>query len=304
LRKAVHIQTAAVNTTADSMEQIMTGLNNLNSHIAVQVGSVTQSSSAIEQMLANISSVTETLQKNTENISNLAESSETGRLDIQKIAHDIQSIAKDSEGLLEINSVMENISSQTNLLSMNAAIEAAHAGEAGKGFAVVAGEIRKLAENSGKQSQTISLVLKKITSSIHTITNSTNLILEHFGDIENEVKGVAMQENHIRTAMEEQSMGSRDILQAISKLNEVTNEVSADSEEMIKTARSVLSQTNNLKEINADVAEKTKDMAQSADIITSAVTKVHTISQENKENITVLSSEIAQFKVEETLKSA
>jgi methyl-accepting chemotaxis protein len=299
MREQVITQTGEVEETADATGRIIERLDKLNSHIAVQSESVAQSSSAIEEMLASIHSVTETLVKNTGNINSLAESSETGRTDLQKVSADIQEIAKESEGLLQINSVMQNIASQTNLLSMNAAIEAAHAGESGQGFAVVAGEIRKLAENSGIQSKTISTVLKKIKTSIDAITKSTGVVLERFELIEQEVKTVSGQEAQIRAAMEEQEIGSRHILEAVTQLNAVTDLVQTASRDMTEETREVLKQSEDLQRISGEVAGSMDEMNGSAEQINSTVNRVNEISQENEQNITALNGEIARFKVGE-----
>jgi methyl-accepting chemotaxis protein len=269
----------------------------LHDSITVQSESVSQSSAAIEQMFANIHSVTETLIKNTGNVKSLAESSEAGRADLENVSTDIQKIARDSEGLLEINAVMNNISSQTNLLSMNAAIEAAHAGEAGTGFAVVADEIRKLAESAAEQSKTIGSVLKNIKESIGSIAQSAGGVLKRFELIEQEVKTVSEQEAGIRSAMEEQETGGKNILEAVSRLNEVTGEVRRVSEDMTAECREVLRQSDNLEELTRGIDEEIQEISTGSDQINSTVIHINGISEKNKANIDTLVEEVAKFKV-------
>jgi methyl-accepting chemotaxis protein len=276
----------------------MDSIDKLNEHIRAQGESVSQSSSAIEEMLANIRSVAETLVHNADNVNSLAESADVGRSDLQKVSSDIQEIARESEGLLEINSVINNIASQTNLLSMNAAIEAAHAGESGKGFAVVADEIRKLAESSSEQSKTIGNVLKKIKASIDSITQSTDVVIKRFELIEQGVQTVSNQEAGIRGAMEEQEAGSRQILDAVSRLNELTAQVKQGSEAMTADGDSAMRQSKELEGIAAQIANGMEEMAKGADQINIAVVRVNEISVANKTSIDTLNSEVSKFKVE------
>jgi methyl-accepting chemotaxis protein len=291
-------QSASVSETNATMEQITINIDRLNTHVDKQSASVSKSSSAIEEMIASIQSVTVTLAKNTENVKELMEASDVGRNGLQEVSTDIQEIARESEGLLEINAVMENIASQTNLLSMNAAIEAAHAGEAGKGFAVVADEIRKLAENSGEQSKTISTVLKKIKDSIDKITRSTDEVLNRFEAIDGGVKTVSEQTENIRTAMEEQSVGSRQILDVIGQLNEITRQVKSGSDEMLEGSKEVIQEGKNLELATQEITNGMNEMAAGADQINVAVNRVNEISGQNKDNINVLVQEVSRFKVE------
>jgi len=290
-------QSASVSETNATMEQITNNIEKLNQQVERQTSSVSQSSSAIEQMLANVQSVTNTLVKNKENVNSLTAASEVGRASVQDVSQDIQEITRESEGLLEINSVMENIASQTNLLSMNAAIEAAHAGEAGKGFAVVAGEIRKLAENSSAQSKTISAVLKKIKASIDKITQSTNNVLEKFELIDEHIKTVSEQEENIRNAMEEQSQGSKQVLEAVGSLNDITQHVKSESEEMRTGSTEVIREGKNLEIITQEITGGMNEMASGADQINIAVNQVNDLTVTNHDKVETLLREVSRFKV-------
>jgi len=290
-------QSASVTETNATMEQVTVNIDKLNGNVERQTGAVAQTSSALEQMMANIQSVTATLVKNSENVHALQESSETGKAGLQEVATDIQDVARESESLLEINAMMENIASQTNLLSMNAAIEAAHAGESGRGFAVVADEIRKLAESSGEQSKTIGVVLKKIKESMDKITRSTESVLNKFEAIDQGVKIVAEQEEVILRAMEEQGHGSKQVLSAAGQVGEITEQVRGGSIEMFEGSKEVIQESKNLEKATQEITSSINEMVVGAEQVNLAVNTVNDLSGRTRENISALTRAVSKFKV-------
>ena len=298
IKSRVINQSASVSQTHATMEQLTGNINRLGKHVEDQSDNIAEASAAIEEMVANVQSVTKTLINNNANVKALQSSSEVGRSGLSDVARDIKEIANESQGLLEINSVMANIASQTNLLSMNAAIEAAHAGEAGRGFAVVADEIRKLAESSSAQSKTISAVLKKIKTSIDKIMQSTENVLNKFGAIDSSVRTVAEQEESIRNAMEEQGTGSKQILEGIGNVNDITKQVKGGSGEMLAGAKEVIQESDNLEKMTQEISSGMSEMATGADQINEAVLHVSEISIKTREGIDTLMKEVSRFKVE------
>ena len=290
-------QAASVTETAATIEEIVRTIKQLNASIETQAASVAQSSSSVEQMVANIASIGQTLDKADDAVKELTAATGDGKATLVTSNSVTQKIAEESGSLMEASNVIQHIASQTNLLAMNAAIEAAHAGEAGKGFAVVADEIRKLAEESSAQGKTITATLKTLGGEIETLSASSKTVEEKFNAIFNLAEQVKEMSNRLTESMREQENGSKEVLTAIKSINTVTVEVQAGSEEMLKGGEGVAKEMQKLDGLTRVITDSMNEMASGAMQINNAVQEVSEITQKNKGAIENLAEEVSKFKV-------
>ncbi|MGP1437909.1 MAG: methyl-accepting chemotaxis protein [Treponema sp.] len=297
IKQQIVIQAESVSTTASTVEEIINTIKTLNTSIESQAASVAQSSSSIEEMVANIASITGTLEKTDKVIKELSDSTADGKSTLQQSNAITEKISEESGSLMEASSVIQHIASQTNLLAMNAAIEAAHAGEAGKGFAVVADEIRKLAEESSSQGKTITSTLKTLSTEIESLSEASKIVESKFNIIFELSEQVKEMSGRVTEAMHEQSNGSKEVLVAIRDINTITNEVQEGSAEMLHSGENIALEMKHLAGLTEAITNSMNEMVSGAVQISNAMQEVSEITQKNKDSIKSLTIEVAKFKV-------
>ena len=291
----VKVQSTNVIEAAEAMQKIQNSVNDLIATIQSQSSSVVESSSAVEQMVANINSVTAILNKNSATISDLETSSNNGRTSIESTVQATAKIQEQSKILLEASNVIQNIASQTNLLAMNAAIEAAHAGDSGKGFSVVADEIRKLAEDSNNQGKKITTNLKEVSGTINTVAESIIQMQEIFNQIFDFTQKVSEQETTILNAMQEQNEGGTQILSAMRQINDITAHVKDGGDIMQSETDVATEKMESLSRLTDEMSASIEEMAIGIETINKAINNVNDLTHMNTENLERLAESVDKF---------
>lgn len=235
-------------TSLEATKTIGQNIKDLNSYIAEMVSSQKASSESVREMISAVSTVAESTEKEREALHLLSDTSEEGRKKLAELLGNIKQVETSIKAIQGILSVLDTISAQTNLLAMNAGIEAAHAGEAGKGFAVVAEEIRKLADNSAKNSHEIDLQLHNVTDCIAVVTKQSDSTKSSFNEIENKVKLSVQSCQAMAAATEQLASNGQHVLDSINHLDESSVKIKAEGDCITASQTKLYDVQNRLKE--------------------------------------------------------
>jgi len=269
-------QLQTLRQTRSHIDEIVKSIDTLNDAVNTQASYIGDSSASIEQMVANIESIRLTMHNSKGAMEALGTSSQTGHSMLIRLSNEVKKIYEQSSTLQNANKTIADIAAQTNLLAMNAAIEAAHAGETGKGFAVVSGEIRKLAELSTRQSNNISDEIKKMEEEIGSITSVCSETVKSMEAIFTEIKALNNSVSILNTAVDEQASGGSRILSSLKNIQQTTGNVRDGSETIHRQSNFIQQEAGRLQHI-------TENVTQQVDEVKTASTNISYFLQQAKE---------------------
>jgi methyl-accepting chemotaxis protein len=227
----------------------------------------------------------------------LIRTSDDGKARIKEVSDRIVAVDRQSASLMEANAVISAIAAQTNLLAMNAAIEAAHAGDAGRGFSVVADEIRKLAESAASQSKQVKTNINAIRADIEKVVTDSQVAEAAFDNTLGMIRRIDNLESELKSAMAEQEEGSNQILEALTAINSVTSEVRVGSNEMTASSSAIKAEMTNLLGETQLIRQGMEEITIGTVEINKTLNEISDLGAKNKEYIDAVMGETGRFKL-------
>ena len=295
VRMQAETQSVAVSETSNVLENSRSSVAELVDLVNNQVAGITQASAAIEEMISNIAAVSNSVKLMAESFKILDSNVGAGNQKLENVGARVTEMAAQSKMLIQANTMIAQVASQTNLLAMNAAIEAAHAGEAGRGFSVVADEIRKLAETSAAQSKNIFNELKEISRSIDDVVGLSQDAQTSFESIVNQLNVTDSIMGQIDNAMSEQSAASTQILEALADMKGQSVSVNEKSVNLRKGIEDVQNNMTVVSQVSDLILGSMDEMAAGSQQINTSSQSVSELAQNTRENIQVMDSLLRQF---------
>ncbi|MBO5731453.1 MAG: methyl-accepting chemotaxis protein [Treponema sp.] len=291
-------QTKAVQQVDDAVAKIVGETTLLGNEIDSQNQIISYSSASIEEIVASIESVHVRINEASSHVEELVKLSSENKNAVSQATQNIVNVRHESASLQEMNDVISSVAAQTNLLAMNAAIEAAHAGAAGKGFAVVADEIRKLAETAAKQANSSSTYLKSIQSKIDGIAETAVTIDKSFAGTIQRINDITHVVTQLEQATGEQEILSEQVLRALSDIQSSTRNITLNVEEITASTSQASQLCQKLTNLNTDVNSGLASCKTASAEMQQVAEQVNTVAMATKDSVSELVEAVSTFQVE------
>jgi methyl-accepting chemotaxis protein len=263
--------------------------------LAAYSDQVARASAAIEEMAAAAESLGKQAYGKQEAVRELVETSTTGQNVLASMTLSMEQIQESAKRVVELSAIIGDVADRTNLLGMNASIEAAHAGAAGRGFAVVANEIRALSVETAKSARVIADTLKESQAAVSSAATRNGEALSSFRKITEDVRGVSLMIEELLSSIQELSSGSAEVVSAVEAVADLTRSTEIAVDRSVEGMSESLKGMDAVSEIASRVRVETAEMSRSFDEMRMDSEEVMKLGAENLGTIQGLKSSLDGF---------